>query len=394
MKKKESIYIIIVNVFLQSRVPYNQEVIKMKKILSCFVFLMAGLAYSQGMKSLDLNITNENGQAIKTGFSLLCNAENIKQKDEIKDPLTKKAIKATCDIIDAMNKEDMKRLAELSYSQKEIDFYNQILQFQKITYKSDSVEFTLQVKLADKRLIFYRTFMEMNNMKIPVNQFTLLCEKDNEFVFVLPNDTESILATLISQSLDNPLHEDNRAPKAGETVSKLNITGSDCYLQFTSIPVKAVDVNNYNEENKHSLAVAHEIITWLKSSLNDLRNKTTEEYATSYYTKKSKKTFIDACARMQKEGLEIYVNRIVDGGYVIHYIIDAAPYYIVFYTQKENKLELSEKKTKKYNYVICLKENQKLKFTNYLRSNTFFDSLINKRIIDIDQLLDQEKITK
>ena len=55
----------------------------MKKILSCFVFLMAGLAYSQGMKGLDLNITNENGQAIKTGFSLLCNAENIKQKDEI-----------------------------------------------------------------------------------------------------------------------------------------------------------------------------------------------------------------------------------------------------------------------------------------------------------------------
>ena len=103
----------------------------MKKILSCFVFLMAGLAYSHGMKSLDLNITNENGQAIKTGFSLLCNAENIKQKDEIKDPLTKKAIKATCDIIDAMNKEDMKRLAELSYSQMEIDFYNQILQFQK-----------------------------------------------------------------------------------------------------------------------------------------------------------------------------------------------------------------------------------------------------------------------
>ena len=366
----------------------------MKKILSCFVFLMAGLAYSQGMKSLDLNITNENGQAITTGFSLLCNAENIKQKDEIKDPLTKKAIKATCDIIDAMNKEDMKRLAELSYSQKEIDFYNQILQFQKITYKSDSVEFTLQVKLADKRLIFYRTFMEMNNMKIPVNQFTLLCEKDNEFVFVLPNDTESILATLISQSLDNPLHEDNRAPKAGETVSKLNITGSDCYLQFTSIPVKAVDVNNYNEENKHSLAVAHEIITWLKSSLNDLRNKTTEEYATSYYTKKSKKTFIDACARMQKEGLEIYLDRIINGGYVIHYIIDAAPYYIVFYTQKENKLELSEKKTKKYNYVICLKENQKLKFTNYLKSNTFFDTLIKKNIIDIDKAIDPAKTAK
>ncbi len=94
---------------------------------------------------------------------------------------------------------------------------------------------------------------------------------------------------------------------------------------------------------------------------------------------------------MQKEGLEIYLDRIINGGYVIHYIIDAAPYYIVFYTQKENKLELSEKKTKKYNYVICLKENQKLKFTNYLKSNTFFDALIKKNIIDIDKAIDQSK---
>ena len=262
----------------------------MKNILACLFFLMAGVVYGQEPSILDINMTNENGQVIKTGFSLSCKIEDISKPDGIKDPLTKKAIKTTCDIIDAMNKEDMKRLGELSYRQKEVDFYKGILQFQKVTYKSDDVEFMFQFKLAGKRLIFYKAFMENNNMKIPVNPFTLLCEKDNEFVFVLPNETESILATLISQSLDNPLHEDNRAPKAGETISKLNITGSDCYLQFTGIPVKAVDVNNYNEENKYSLAVVHEIISLFKSSLNDLKNKTTEEYATSYYTRKSKKT--------------------------------------------------------------------------------------------------------
>lgn len=97
---------------------------------------------------------------------------------------------------------------------------------------------------------------------------------------------------------------------------------------------------------------------------------------------------------MQKEGLETYLARITNGGYIIHYIIDAAPYYIVFYTQKENQLEFSEKKTKKYNYIFCIRENQKLKFTNYLKSNTFFDTLIKKNIIDIDKAIDPAKTAK
>ena len=177
----------------------------MKKLLACFVFFMAGLACCQEMKSFNINMTNENRQVVKTGFVLSCKIEAISKPDEINDPLTKKAVKTTCDIIDAMHKGDKKRLAELSYSQKEIDFYDKLLQFQKITYTSDTVEFTSQIKLADKRLVFYKTFMEMNNMKIPVNQFTMLCEKDNDFVFVMPDERESMIVMLVSGSLDNPL---------------------------------------------------------------------------------------------------------------------------------------------------------------------------------------------
>ncbi|MBR5024777.1 MAG: hypothetical protein IKX48_06900, partial [Victivallales bacterium] len=189
---------------------------KMKNILACLFLLMAGVFYGQESSILDINMTNENGQVVKTGFSLSCKIEDISKPDGIKDPLTKKAIKTTCDIIDAMNKEDMKRLGELSYSQKEVDFYKGILQFQKVTYKSDDVEFMFQFKLADKRLIFYRAFMGNNNMKIPLIPFTLLCEKDNEFVFVLPNEVESVLSTLISQSIANPIHKDDPDnPKGG-----------------------------------------------------------------------------------------------------------------------------------------------------------------------------------
>ena len=372
---------------------------------------MAGAVYCQESSLLDINMTNENGQVVKTGFALSCKIEEIGKADEIKDPLTKKAIKATCDIIDAMNKEDMKRLGELSYSQKEVDFYKGILQFQKVTYKSDDVEFMFQIKLADKHLIFYRAFMENNNVKNPLIPFTLLCEKDDKFVFVLPNETESILTTLISQSIANPVHKDDPDnPRNGirqglkisnSTVANndcqlfCTVANNDCQLLFKGIPVHGVDVSTYNEQLKngpdivHGPDVVHEIITWFKSSLNDMKNKTTEEYADLYYTNKSQKTFISSLARMQKEGLEIYRNRICDGGYVIHYIIDASPYYIVFYTQKGNKLEPSEKKTKKFNYVFCVRENQKLKFTNYLKSNTFFDALIRKNILDIDETIER-----
>ena len=82
----------------------------MKNILACLFFLMAGVVYGQESSILDINMTNENGQVVKTGFALSCKIEKIGKADKIKDPLTKKAIKATCDIIDAMNKEDMKRL--------------------------------------------------------------------------------------------------------------------------------------------------------------------------------------------------------------------------------------------------------------------------------------------
>ena len=362
---------------------------------------MAGVVYGQESSILDINMTNENGQVVKTGFALSCKIEKIGKADKIKDPLTKKAIKATCDIIDAMNKEDMKRLGELSYSQKEVDFYKGILQFQKVTYKSNDVEFMFQIKLADKRLIFYKAFMENNNMKIPLIPFTLLCEKDDKFVFVLPNEAESVLSTLISQSIANPVHKDDPDnPRSGirqglKISQNSTAPDNDCQLLFNGIPVRGVDVSTYNEPQKndpdfvHGPAIVNEIITWFKSSLNDMKNKTTEEYADLYYTNKSKKTFISSLARMQKEGLEIYRNRICDGGYVIHYIIDASPYYIVFYTQKDNKLEPSEKKTKKFNYVFCVRENQKLKFTNYLKSNTFFDALIKKNILDIDLTIER-----
>ena len=371
----------------------------MKKLLACFVFFMAGLACCQEMKSFNINMTNENRQAVKTGFVLSCKIEAISKPDEINDPLTKKAVKTTCDIIDAMHKGDKKRLAELSYSQKEIDFYDKLLQFQKITYTSDTVEFTSQIKLADKRLVFYKTFLEMNNMKIPVNQFTMLCEKDNDFVFVMPDERESMIVMLVSGSLDNPLFEDKSAPKKGEVLHKMGLckdeaSGNDCFLQFTGIPVTGIDVNTYDDQHKHANATAHEIISLFKSSLNDIKTKSTEEYANLYYTKQSQKTFTTSLARMQKEGLETYLARITNGGYIIHYIIDAAPYYIVFYTQKENQLEFSEKKTKKYNYIFCIRENQKLKFTNYLKSNTFFDTLIKKNIIDIDKAIDPAKTAK
>ena len=373
----------------------------MKNILACLFFLMAGVVYGQESSILDINMTNENGQVVKTGFALSCKIEKIGKADKIKDPLTKKAIKETCDIIDAMNKEDMKRLGELSYSQKEVDFYKGILQFQKVTYKSDDVEFMFQIKLADKRLIFYKAFMENNNMKIPLIPFTLLCEKDDKFVFVLPNEVESVLTTLISQSIANPIHKDDPDnPRSGirqglKISQNSTAPNNDCQLLFNGIPVRGVDVSTYNEPQKndpdfvHGPAIVNEIITWFKSSLNDMKNKTTVEYADLYYTNKSKKTFISSLARMQKEGLEIYRKRICDGGYVIHYIIDASPYYIVFYTQKDNKLEPSEKKTKKFNYVFCVRENQKLKFTNYLKSNTFFDALIKKNILDIDLTIER-----
>lgn len=368
----------------------------MKQILACLFFLTVEWMVAQEMKSFSINMANENRQVVKTGFSLSCKVEDISKQDEIKDPLTKKAIKATCDIIDAMHKGDKKRLEELSYSQKEIDFYDKLLQFQKITYKSDTVEFTSLIKLVDKRFVFYRTFMEMNNMKIPMNQFTMLCEKDNEFVFVLPNETESIIATLLSQCLDNPILEDQKAPKEGEIQHKLNLckddaSGNDCFLQFSGIPVAAIDASTYDEQHKHANTTVHEIISLFKSSLNDIKTKSTEEYANLYYTKQSQKTFTTSLARMQKEGLEVYLDRITNGGYVIHYIIYAVPYYIVFYTQKENQLEFSEKKTKKYNYIFCVRENQKLKFTNYLKSNTFLDALIKKNIIDIDKEIELAK---
>ncbi len=332
---------------------------------------------------------------VKTGFSLLCNIEEINKTDEIQDPLTKKAIKATGDIMEAMRKGDSNKLAELSYSQKEIDFFKGILPFYQNIYKSDGVEFLAQIKLENKRLIVYKTFMENNNQKIPANLYSLLCEKDDKFVFVFPNATETMIAEIASRSIDNGLNENMPAQREGEKLHKLRIyhdssSGNDCYLLFTGIPVQKVDVSTYDEQNRHAMDTVHQIITLFKSALNDIKVKSIEDYANLYYTKESGKTFVTSLSRKQKEALEGYLNIISNGGFVIYYIIDASPYYVVFYTQKENKLDPSEKKTKKYNYVFCIEENEKLKFTNLLKSNTFFDALLMKKMIDMDQVIDQD----
>lgn len=355
--------------------------------------------FAQEIKSFNINLKNENMETIKTGFSLSIHIEKIIKIDEVNDPVTMKAIKATQEILASMHKGDIRRLTELSYSQKEIDFFNGILPIYQNMYKNDEAEIIAQIKLENKRFIFYKTFMKNDSQKKTIYLFSLLMEKNNNFVFVFPNEVETIIAEITCGSLNNGLNKENYAIQKSETLQKImihqdRISGNDCYLVFTGIPVQDVDVSAYNEQHQHNNNIVHDILIFLKSSLNDIRSKSSEEYADLYYTKKSAKTFVNSLSRMQKEGLEMYLNRICNGGYVVHYIIDASPYYVIFYKQKGNQLEPSEKKTKKYNYVFCLKENQKLKFTNYLRSNTFFDSLINKRIIDIDQFLDQEKITK
>ena len=364
-----------------------------------FLLLVIELIYAQERICFNIFMKNENMENIKTGFSLECKVEEIKNIDSIKDSVTMKAINSTIDIVNSLRNGDTNRLAELSYSQKEIDFFNGILPFHQKMYKDEKVDFFAQIKFEKKQIICYKTFMENNNQKIPMNLFSLLCEKDNHLVFMLPNEIETMIAEIACRSLANGINKNKNTPAKGEILHKLrlnqdNSSDNECYLLFTGIPVNGIDVSTYDNQQKHDIETVHEIITFFKTSLHDIKNISTKEYADLYYTKISAKTFTNSLLKMQKSGLENYLNRICNGGYIIHYIIDASPYYVVFYTQRGNKLEQSEKKTSKYNYIFCIKEKNKIKSTYFLNSNTFFDSLIKQNKINIDQLIDNDKIKR
>ena len=140
----------------------------MKKILTVFIVLMTGWILAQDMKSFNISMKNENMGSIKNKFSFLCHIEESNKIVGIDDPVTKKAIKAPGDILNSMQKGDVKRLEVLSYSQKEMGFFNGILPIYQNMYNEYTKSIEWKVGTHHDKKIFSHLSM-FNDINININ---------------------------------------------------------------------------------------------------------------------------------------------------------------------------------------------------------------------------------
>ena len=301
-------------------------------------------------------------------------------------------------IIIALNDKDVTTLKQLSSSkisskevEKTLEVFNRFLE--SVTEgKIDKMQIVNSVYLGKRAVLIWGVDKFQFTSNIGPLRRPLIFDLDSNDDVVWDGskaDPLSILVNSIMQCMaDNPklfvpLSEtvkfDYEVPIPNTTL------GHTVYLQFNG---KVYNVDVFKDKVNSSDPVLNFYLNAYKS----FQDEKLEMFA-DFYTERSKAKYLKALSETKAEMIKDYHDKTIENGRIVRFVLNADPFYIVFYSTCINKKELF------YEYVVRDPKDGKLKLTNFCFFD-LFDNFLNdkenvilivKKIVGIDT--EKEKIS-
>jgi hypothetical protein len=150
--------------------------------------------------------------------------------------------------------------------------------------------------------------------------------------------------------------------------------GHTAYIQFNG---KVYNFNVFEDQAPSN----EKILSFYQKAYHTLRDKSPKDFA-QFYTDKSRQKYLDWLTTRDQRYLDWYHKDVLTGGRKVRFILDAAPFYFIFYQRNNGDIKFED--------VVRDPKDGKLKLTNfyyndyvhhYIKSKELFTNPILKPLI-------------